>query len=335
MGTPRGDTLELTTAERAARSDRLAGLVLVVVSAVAFGAMPIMGKIAYRSGAEPVALMAARFTVGALVLAAIRRLGSRTPWPARRDFAALFLFGAIGYFTQSIAYFTALQRIPAALVAILLYLYPALVVVIGAVFLRDRPNRAVVACLAVAVAGSALTVGPVRGKASVSGLLLGVLAALVYAVYIVLSSRVVPRVGALTSIVVVAFGAACSYDLAAVLTRPAWPGDTAGWLAVAGLGLVATVVAMLCFFAGLARVGPSDASVVSTVEPVVSVLLGVVVLGERLGAVQYVGALLVLTAVAVLARLRSATPGAVPPKPGKAPALAARAEQDAGRDEYA
>lgn len=314
MGAPGHDIpTSVVTWHHPDRAARFRGLALVVLSAVAFGAMPIMGKIAYRSGADPVALMAVRFTVGALLLAAIRRVRQRgVGWPVRQDFAALFLLGALGYFTQSIAYFVALERIPAALVAILLYLYPALVVVIAAVFLHDRPSRAVAVCLAVAIAGSALTVGPVRGSASVSGLLLGVAAALAYAVYIVLSSRVVPRVGALTAIVVVAFGAACAYDLAAVLTRPSWPGDLSGWLAAAGVGLIGTVVAMLCFFAGLARVGPSDASVVSTVEPVVTVVLGVVVLGEALTAIQYVGALFVLAAVAVLARLRSGVSESTP-----------------------
>lgn len=286
---------------------RAGGLALVIVSAVAFGAMPIMAKVAYHSGAAPVALLAARFTAGALLLAAIRRIRlPGQPWPRGRDLVALFLLGAAGYFGQSMAYFSALERIPAALVAILLYLYPGLVVLIAAVFLRERPGRAAVACLAVAVAGSALTVGPVRGAAPVSGLLLGVAAAMAYSVYIVVSSRVVPRVGALTSIVVVAAGSAFSYDLLTVLTRPAWPRDAGGWLALAGVGVVGTVVAMLCFFAGLERIGASDASVLSTVEPVVTVALGVVVLRETLGVVQSLGAVLVLAAVVVLARLRAA-----------------------------
>ncbi|HEY9473620.1 MAG TPA: DMT family transporter [Mycobacteriales bacterium] len=281
----------------------------MLVSAVAFGSMPIMATVAYRSGTAPVALLAVRFAIGAAVLTGIRlvrRAGRR--WPDAPTLVTLFLLGAVGYFTQSMAFFSALERIPAALVAILLYLYPAIVVAICAVLARQRPGIAVLVCLAGALVGSALTVGPVRGSVSATGLLLGVAAALTYAVYIVVSARVVVRVDALTSSAVVCLGAATSFGLLTVFTRPSWPNDPGGWLAVVGVGVIGTVVAMICFMAGLALIGPSDTSMTSTAEPVVTVVLGVTVLGEPLRPIQSVGAALIVASVAVLARLPGSAP---------------------------
>jgi drug/metabolite transporter (DMT)-like permease len=77
-----------------------------------------------------------------------------------------------------------------------------------------------------------------------------------------------------------------------------------GWLWLAGIVAVSTVAAIVLFFAGLARVGPSRASIISTVEPLVTVSLAFVVFGERLAAIQLLGGALVLASV-VLLQLRS------------------------------
>jgi drug/metabolite transporter (DMT)-like permease len=94
-----------------------------------------------------------------------------------------------------------------------------------------------------------------------------------------------------------------AYDVLAVSTGAALPRSTAGWSALVAVALVGTVVAVAAFFAALERLGPADTSVVSTAEPVVSVLVAALVLGERLGPLQVVGGVLVLVAVVVLARL--------------------------------
>jgi Predicted permease, DMT superfamily len=285
--------------------------------------MPIMATVAYRSGTEPVALLAVRFVIGASVLTGIRMLRrAGLAWPDRPTLLTLFLLGAVGYFTQSMAFFFALERIPAALVAILLYLYPAMVVAICAVLARQRPRVAVLTCLAGALAGSALTVGPVRGTVSAVGLLLGLAAALTYAIYIVVSARVVVRVDALTSSAVVCLGAATSFGLLTVVTRPHGPGDPGGWLAVVGVGVIGTVLAMLCFMAGLALIGPSDTSVTSTAEPVVTAVLGVTVLGEPLRPIQSVGAALIVASVALLARLPGSGQFPTTRRPPSNPAVA-------------
>lgn len=279
---------------------------LVFGSATAFGTMPVFAKVAYRSGAEPVSLLAIRFSVATALLVVVRALiARRTPvsgWPRGSTLAALLALGGLVYTVQALSYFRALELAPAALVAILLYLFPGIVVVLAAVFLRERPTAAVAGCLLLAVLGVGLTVGPVRGQVAPLGLVLGVASAVCYAVYIVLSSRVVPRAGPMTALCVVVAGASVSYAVIAVVTRPDWPRDPGGWLAAVAVGLVGTVFAMLAFFAGLTRLGPTDASVASTLEPVVTALLGVVVLGESLGPLQAAGAALVLAAVVALTR---------------------------------
>ena len=78
----------------------------------------------------------------------------------------------------------------------------------------------------------------------------------------------------------------------------------AGWGWLAGIAVVSTVAAVSLFFAGLKRVGPTTASILSTVEPVVTVVLAFLVFGELLGVLQLVGGALVIAAVLVLGSYR-------------------------------
>lgn len=98
-------------------------------------------------------------------------------------------------------------------------------------------------------------------------------------------------------------GASVTTVIIAAVTRPRLPDTTGDWLALAAVVVICTVVAPWSFFGGLARVGPADASTVSTLEAVVSVVLGVVVLGETLAGLQIAGSVLVLGGVVALARL--------------------------------
>jgi drug/metabolite transporter (DMT)-like permease len=283
------------------RRRRLLGIALALVSAASFGVMPVLAKVVYDDGAEPIAVLAVRFALAGAVLLVLARL-RREALPRGRPAAALVGLGAVGYVGMSLCYFFALERISAGLTALLLYFYPALVVVLGAVLLRRRPRPAVLAIVGIATIGTVLTIGPVSGG-QMTGVLLGLGSALLYATYILLSSRVHGVTPIASAATVLAAGAVVMGGLA-LLTGPTFPSETTAWLALAGVALIGGVLAVTTFFAALALIGPADTSVVSTVEPVVSIAVAGVVLGERLGPVQIAGGVVVLLAVTALARLK-------------------------------
>ena len=282
---------------------RLLGIALALTSAASFGVMPVLTKVVYEDGAEPVGVLAVRFAIAAVVLQALTRT-RREPRPAGGTLLLLVGLGALGYVGQALCYFFALERISAGLTALLLYVYPALVVVLAALVLGDRPRPLAVGCVALATVGTALTIGPVTGG-QVSGVLLGLASALIYSVYILVSSRVVGVQPLATSAWILTSSAVVMGALA-VATGPRLPSSSTAWLALVGVALIGTVVAVTTFFAALALLGPSDTAVVSTVEPVVSIAVAALVLGERLGPLQLAGGAVVLLAVGVLARTRPA-----------------------------
>ena len=128
------------------------------------------------------------------------------------------------------------------------------------------------------------------------------LAALVYAVYIVVSTGVASRVDPLAMSSVVIASAAVPFAALAVARGPSLPVSASGWAAVLAIAIVSTLAAITWFFAGLKRVGPTRASTLSTVEPAVTVALAAAFLGERIEPVQLAGGALILAAVVLLAR---------------------------------
>ena len=286
------------------------GTLLCLGSASAFGAMAVLGKLAYDDGATVGTLLAVRFLLAAvlfwaLVLASgsvgeLRSLGGR-------DLGVGLALGACGYAIQAGCYFTALERIDASLLSLLLYTFPAMVAVAAIALGRERIDARRVAALALASGGLALVVaGAGTGALDPLGAALGLGAAVVYSTYILVSEGIVGRVGPRLLSALVCSGAAVTLTLGSALLGELRPGEltAAGWGWLAALALVSTVAAVSLFFAGLRRVGPTTASILSTAEPVVTVLLAFLVFGELLGTVQLLGGALVLGAVLVLASYR-------------------------------
>jgi len=285
------------------------GLVLCLVSAAFFGAMPIFGKFAYAAGVSPGALLLVRFGLAAAILAGLlllrpglRRYPAGAPASRRRGLVIALGLGVVGYAAQASLYFSALRHMDASLLSLILYTYPVLVTVAAVVLGRDRltPGRGI--ALVTASGGTLLVLLGAGGlRASPIGALLAFGAAVVYTAYILVADTVVHQLPPVVLSTVVMTGAAATFGVAALVT-----GDVhldfpiRAWFWLAGIAVVSTVLAMLAFFAGLRRTGPSTTAIASTFEPVVTTGLATLVLGESLSPTQLAGAVLVLSSVVVL-----------------------------------
>ena len=279
------------------------GVIACLASAAAFGAMGVFGKLAYDEGATVGTLLATRFVLAAalfwLFLAWSGRLGSLRSLTARDAGLALAL-GAIGYGAQAGGYFAALERLDASLLSLLVYTFPVMVTVTAIALGREPASRRTAGALVLASAGLLLVLaGAAAGALDAVGTALGLGAAVVYSAYILISQGVAERMGPLALGTLVCTGAAATLTLTGLAGGDLDPGGVSatGFLWLAGLALVSTVGAIALFFAGLRRVGPAAASILSTLEPVVTVALAFAIFGESLGPAQVAGGALVLLAV--------------------------------------
>lgn len=281
-------------------SERIFGALVVALSASCFGTTAIFVKVAYQGGVDVIAVLTLRFVIAAAVMGVLMR-HRRLAWPRRENIRMLVVMGGLCYVAQSFSFFSALNHASAALVALLLYLYPFIVTALTAVLFNQALTRARMVCLIAALAGTALVIG-----ADVSGtplgITLGVLAAVFYSIYLLIGNRVMRAENPLAAATVTTMSAAAVYCVVALIERPMFPQTMTTWGAVVAIAVVSTAIPMVALFIGIRHLGAADAATLSTIEPVVTALLAAAFLGENLGPLQWIGGLIILVAVIALAR---------------------------------
>jgi drug/metabolite transporter (DMT)-like permease len=276
---------------------------MCTLSAACYAGLSILGKLALAAGLSLTGMLSLRFLGAAAILAAILLIQRRSLFPGTRTMTRLLLLGALLYAPQAALFFTGLQRLPASVAVLLLYVYPVLVAAFDWAVNRRLPDRRTAVALVLAIAGVALTLVP-QSTAPIDPIaaLLVLGSATGLAVYIILSERATHAAGARVGAMGIVFGAGLSFTAAGAATDTLqWPVALGEPLLIIGLIVIGTVLPVTLFLAGVGRVGPTGASLLSTLEPVFTVALGAVVLGESLVPVQWIGGGLILAASILVA----------------------------------
>jgi drug/metabolite transporter (DMT)-like permease len=286
-------------ARRTPRRPELEAVVLVLVSAAGFGSLAVLAQLAYGAGVSVLGLLSGRFVVAGTVLW-LMAIVLRRPLPSRRGLLIGVSLGA-GYSSMALCFAASLRHIEANLADLLLFAYPALVS-IGAVALgRDRWNPRVAAALAVAGAGIALALAGGGAGIDPLGVALALAAASIYAAYVLASSSLLGETDPLVLAALIASGAALVFCLDAGATGQLAPrGGLHGVALVIAVALSSSVLGTSAFMAGVRRLGASRASIVSSAEPALTAIFAFAAFGERFGAIQLIGAGLVLASVPIL-----------------------------------
>ena len=288
---------------------RLAGAGLCSLSAAGFASLTILGKLALNADLNIVTVLSLRFSGAAALLAIyLAFFRRRRLLFDLRQVMILILLGAIGYAGQSALYFAALERNPASLNTMLLYAYPAFVVLFHRFLNKRSPSKREWTALAIASTGVVLTLNPFRGFQSADsgpidmlGVALAIGSAVGYAAYIICSDRFIKQAGPWVSLVWISLGAAISFTAVGVFSETLdFKLGMEGILILLGMVTLSTILALGTFLAGLQRVGPTTASLLSTLEPVFTVLLAMLFLGELLSIGQSLGGGFILAAAVLL-----------------------------------
>lgn len=287
---------------------------MVALAGLFFGLLSIFNRQLAAAGLGVVPILAVRFTLGAAALWLL--LGLRREWRLPHLNRSL-AFGFMGllYAAGSWLYFASSRLIPVALTALLLYLYPALVILASWLFWGDTPSAKRVLALGFALVGLGLAVGAPGPANNPWGLLFGLTTAFTYTTYLLMGSRLQERISPLLSSALILSVAGLSLTVLALLQGglPLAP-LRAAWRPLGGLVMVGTVLPIPLLLAGLARIGPARTSIISTLEPISAALFGAWFLGERLGPLQVCGGLLVIAAVVLLAPHASPESATVKPE---------------------
>lgn len=283
------------------------GVSLIFLSAFGFGLMPILALYAYQYGLNVPTLLFIRFSLASFCLFSYVLL-RRTRWTIPpRQMLQLFIMGAVLYTLQSTFYFSAVRYIPASLAALILYLYPVLVAILAVFVDKETLSGKMIAPTGLALLGIVIVLGAPMDQIDFFGVLLAFGAALIYSVYIIIGRRVVAQVPPLVTSAFIAAFAALSFLIFGSLDNSlTFDFPPQAWVVIIGVVFFSTILAMAAFFAGMSIIGPTRASILSTIEPVITIGFSALLLQEKLSLMQGFGAGLVLLGAVWVIRQRTA-----------------------------
>jgi DME family drug/metabolite transporter len=279
------------------------GALMVIGAAVLWGSLGLFGRLAFDHGASPLQVGSVRAALAFLGVLPLALLRPRSLRVRPRHLPLLLGYGAIGVGFFYYIYLVAVDRLPLAVAAALLYTAPAFVVALAWALRWEpvRPRRLVP--LAMVLAGAFLVTGAFRSLDTIdsAGIAAGLASGLAYALYTVLGKRIRAHYDVLPTILF-AYGIGA---LVLALVEPPWPvfiehPDAIPVLLLMGLG--PTLLAALLFYAGIHWIDASTASMLATIEPVVAALIGLAWLGETLPGSTVAGTALILGAAILLRR---------------------------------
>lgn len=288
------------------------GVILIVVSTIGFGIMPIFGKFADKSGITVFTLLFLRFLIAAVFFFSyiLIKHGKIRLTPIK--LASLFILGGICYTLQSTLYFSALIFISASLTALLLYTYPIIVTILSYFIDKEKLTPAMLVSTGLSFLGIILILGTSIGVIDFRGVLLAVGAAFVYSCYIIYGNRVVKQIQPIVTSAYVSLFASICLLAAGLFTNKI--NNILGfglqqWLIILGLALFSTILAILTFFLGLELLGPTKASILSMLEPLFTVAFSAMFLNEGLTLYQMIGGIAVLSGavLVVLSKAKDTT----------------------------
>jgi len=276
----------------------LAGMICAALSAVCFGMLAVLGKLAFAKGFAAAEILQYRFGIGALMLLVWFAATNRAVLRARPKtiLKAVFL-GVVLYPVQSLSFMTSLKYIPAATTSLILYFYPVAVTLLSALIFKTRLDRVVALSLALLVAGCGLVFfDAFLRDISRTGLLLATGSMLIFSVYLICLEWLMKGENPQTISFYCVLSAALVYTIMSPPVRFMELDLGAKWLTLA-LGLVPTALAVTLLYRAVDLIGSASASICSTLEPITTVLASALLLGEDVVAIQVAGMALILMGI--------------------------------------
>ena len=288
-------------------------MLFALVGTIAFAFRPVMIKLGYA--AHPISattLLFLRMTLSLPFFAAMAWHQRAAAPIAGRDWAGIAALGFLGYYLASLLDFLGLQYVSAGIGRLIMFLYPTLVVILSAIFLKKHPTLKEIAALAITYSGIALVLSSQiaatpEHRLFVFGALLVFASAMCYAVYLVTGSQLVKRVGSarFTAYTMIVSTVPAVIQFALLESPAALQLPAQLWWIAALLATACTVLPVFLVAEALKRIGANHFALIGALGPVTTVLADFFLLDGALSAAQVLGGALVISGVLLVSIKRS------------------------------
>lgn len=283
---------------------KIHGILYIVLSAIAFGIMPILAKLAYSGGANVQTTLFLRFSFATLMLFCYIKSKNISLKLEKKQYVLLIFLGVAGYSLTSMMLFLSYNYISVGMATMIIHSYPAIVTFLSFVFYGEKLSLKKILCLILCILGIFIMVDLGVATHDIKGILLALISAIGYSFYVLGASHkyikstnnyvITFYISLVSAISILAIGLPTQtinlnikfYSLVAILL----------------LAFISTVIALMAFLQGVKIIGPSNASIFGTLEPIVTLVLGILILGEGVQFKTILGSILIIISMIILAK---------------------------------
>lgn len=283
--------------------DKVKGYGLAAVAAAAYGTNPAFAVPLYGHGMNPVSVLLFRYLMGLPILAVIMAVRGKSFSLKREEIVPTMILGVL-MALSSLTLFESYNYMNSGVASTLLFVYPVMVAVMMIMFFHEKFSISTVICLVVMGAGLVLLMKP-QGDVSLSmfGVLLVMLSALTYALYIVMvnvskSVKNIPTTKLL--FYVLGWGSLIYIGIISFGSELTLPDEHWGWLNLIALAVIPTVISLGCTTRAIQLIGSTPTAILGALEPVSAVILSVLVLGQAITVQDIIGGSLIVVATTIV-----------------------------------
>lgn len=282
-------------------SKTLKGYLFAIISAVIYGCMPLMATYIYADGVTPMTLVFLRNFLALPMLAVLAFLEQKTLKVPPKSLISTTILSFFGCAITPILLFSSYKHMASGTATIFHFAYPAIVVIAGILFLKKKIQLANIISVVLCIIGITLFYNPSE-PISFTGATLALGSAFTFATYVVLLSSAKQKITGFLFTFYIALASSIMVFIACILTNNlVLPSSLLGWCLCLLFAIAVTVGAVVLFQQATFMIGGEKTSVLSTLEPITSVVIGTVIFKESAGIKVLLGSALVIAASLLIA----------------------------------
>lgn len=285
-------------------SNKIKGIFYIAIASIAFGIMPILAKLAYKGGANPINTLALRFTFASIILFIYIKTKKLSLRVSKEQIKLILFMGVIGYSMTSILLFIAYNYIDVGIAGMILHTYPLMVMILSIIIYKEKFKIKKFLYLMVTTIGVFIMLDIKVGSINTIGVVLVLLSALCYAIYVLgASNDKVKNIDSYVMTFYISIISAIVGSTTGIVTNSFNnPINFYGIISILLIAFISTVVALMAFLKGVKLIGPTNSAIFSALEPIVSLVLGVIILGESISFKIIIGSTIIILAMIELAK---------------------------------
>ncbi|MFT5873325.1 MAG: drug/metabolite transporter (DMT)-like permease [Clostridium sp.] len=284
--------------------EKTKGILYIILSATAFGIMPILAKLSYIGGANTYTTLFLRFFFAAIMLFYYLKTKGISLKLTKRQLVLVLIIGMFGYTLTSLCVFSSYNYISIGMSSMILYMHPAIVTLLSFVFYKEKMYARKIISLIMSLVGIYILIDMGSVSFNLNGIMLAGTAAVLYSLYVLGASlKEIKVINSYVLTFYISCASAVVMLIAAITTNNFnMHIHFYALVAILLLAFISTVVALMAFLEGVRIVGPSKATIFSTLEPIVGLILGILIFGEPISTRIIIGSITIVVSIVILTK---------------------------------